>query len=931
VYDGLLRFSWKKVIRMPTIDEAIFNISKTICKNIEMLSVSVPESGYNRAFASQNILSQLRNLVEYVAIKNLYPNDNSINPDIDEINQKARKYLKHECNLKFLKDFHMLLQKSVSHYAPGADGAERLMLKYYKYLLEIKDYLKRKYNLDVLENLEQFPLNQDNELEEYYCAIAELLESFETHSKRPDYNDRFYVQKVKPFFTNHKIYYEITCSVANTRTSKFDRVIVFSKQDVKSNYAIKMTLYKEQITILSKPMSIFVLGNWQVSIRPCELTNFAKIFGKSFQYKAKSLEYNNLMQWLTTSCNNLNDVVALPDEQYNNFKTAILKGAQTKYVIDILDQCRNIILSDCCGANILRYLLYNMNNAIILAQLSDTPCYKLSNLYLSYGCLPFENMPYCSSLIRHNPRIEDLLRSIPSEGHDCELLARRIRNNTEIEGKLFTNIDEVGDFANWQGLVGEYNEKLYYKHKDRSIRIFSRYLYIEQYANDCVEIIEALNNLATKKVNNYNSSVKNWIKNYGFNIDSVDQAKVTALLNMFENSRVAIIHGPAGTGKTTLMNWVAIFWRSFNKLFLANTHSAVENLKRRVNAPNCYFMTISKFILDSAKMGKFDILFIDECSTVSNADMNKILKMTQCQLVVLAGDTYQIESIYFGNWFGISTEFLPKSAIFELNNNFRTQNKLLMQAWDRVRNQDFSALELFIKGGYESEIDGSIFNKVEKDEIILCLNYDGLYGINNINRILQNNNLNRAVTWGVYTFKVHDPILFNETSRFEPLIHNNSKGWILDVAEDDQSIRFTVELDYSINELESAGYDFTLLPEVSEGHSVIQFSVNKMKSTDEDDNSALMPLQIAYAISIHKAQGLEYDSVKVVITKEVGERITQNIFYTAITRAKKSLKIYWSPETERSVFGNFRKKDFARDANILKEIPNYSNSLKKIH
>ena len=49
---------------------------------------------------------------------------------------------------------------------------------------------------------------------------------------------------------------------------------------------------------------------------------------------------------------------------------------------------------------------------------------------------------------------------------------------------------------------------------------------------------------------------------------------------------------------------------------------------------------------------------------------------------------------------------------------------------------------------------------------------------------------------------------------------------------------------------------------------------------------AIVPFQVAYAVSIHKAQGLEYKSVKIVITNDVEELITHNIFYTAITRAK---------------------------------------------
>lgn len=74
---------------------------------------------------------------------------------------------------------------------------------------------------------------------------------------------------------------------------------------------------------------------------------------------------------------------------------------------------------------------------------------------------------------------------------------------------------------------------------------------------------------------------------------------------------------------------------------------------------------------------------------------------------------------------------------------------------------------------------------------------------------------------------------------------------------------------------------------------------------------------LAYAVSIHKAQGLEYDLVKVIITREVDERITHNIFYTAITQSKRLLKIYWSPETQERVINSFELSDNKRDATIF--------------
>ena len=71
---------------------------------------------------------------------------------------------------------------------------------------------------------------------------------------------------------------------------------------------------------------------------------------------------------------------------------------------------------------------------------------------------------------------------------------------------------------------------------------------------------------------------------------------------------------------------------------------------------------------------------------------------------------------------------------------------------------------------------------------------------------------------------------------------------------------------------------------------------------------SIVPFQLAYAVSIHKAQGLEYDSVKVVIPRSNSERITHGIFYTAITRAKKKLKIYWSSETMEEIVSGFEEK-----------------------
>ena len=74
---------------------------------------------------------------------------------------------------------------------------------------------------------------------------------------------------------------------------------------------------------------------------------------------------------------------------------------------------------------------------------------------------------------------------------------------------------------------------------------------------------------------------------------------------------------------------------------------------------------------------------------------------------------------------------------------------------------------------------------------------------------------------------------------------------------------------------------------------------------------------MAYAVSIHKAQGLEYDSVKIIITEEVEEMISHNIFYTAITRAKHFLKIYWTKKAEQHILDEMHLMFNKEDATIL--------------
>jgi hypothetical protein len=127
-------------------------------------------------------------------------------------------------------------------------------------------------------------------------------------------------------------------------------------------------------------------------------------------------------------------------------------------------------------------------------------------------------------------------------------------------------------------------------------------------------------------------------------------------------------------------------------------------------------------------------------------------------------------------------------------------------------------------------------------------------------------------------------------------------------------IQLDVELDRPLSEFDVIGNELEWL-----GGSTVRFSVYEFDTSDEDDDSlnTTVPFQVAYAVSMHKAQGLEYDSVKVVITDANEDDITHSIFYTAVTRARERLRIFWTPETQQAVLRGLQRIDNRKDVALL--------------
>lgn len=888
---------------MTSIAEQIESASAAICGNIDLLRE-------HRSLLSQNVLAQLRNLVEGVVVR-LHYGRGDIPFRYDDV-KPALAFAKSNGKLNFLARFHRLLQVTSSHYTLDGDASERLMLKYHEYMLRMRRAMRESCGIDVLVNIELFPLDLDPSLRDYHEKIAARIDVVRSAPLNREAGSRYYVHRIRPFFVASRIFYEVTLHRAVNRSSKFDRAIAFTDIDMTDKYSAYLVLHRDAIQVFGYTMPITIIRTWEVSIRPCELNNFGKLFGIPLRVRGTAPEYRYVMDRLTATGGSLLDFLEMDDQAYASARFIPKAFDPNPTIFTVLDAARRVVRYGMSGRNLVRYLMLRMNNEVLKAQHASEPCRQMANLYVQIGTMPFETMPFCTSLRDHNPRLTDVLEAIDSQGREHEVLARCLQTNVEQNGALYTPVEQLKSFGDLAPLISAFNAGLYYKHTHRTLSQDKGHTFVTGYEDGTVTIIETMQKAAAQGIAGYEAAVERWLQGMTREID--DPIKRHALTRLFADSRVALIYGAAGTGKSTMVDHIARYFGERSKLFLAHTNPAVDNLKRKVHAQNATFRTISSHVHRTRADPEYDLLVIDECSTVSNADLLKVLRKTSFKLLVLVGDVYQIQSIQFGNWFSIARSFLPRSAIFELTTPFRTRNQTLVAFWNKVRNIEDDIDEIIAKNGYSSVLDKAIFERVSDDEIILCLNYDGLYGINNVNRFLQGSNPNSPVTWREATYKVGDPILFNETERFRPVLYNNLKGRIVAIRRNADSLQFDIEVDRPLSAFDVAGTDL----EWVEG-STVRFDVFDQDVSDEDDDAlhTVVPFQVAYAVSIHKAQGLEYDAVKVVVTSDNEDDLTHSIFYTAVTRTRQHLCIFWTPETQRNVLTNLRRTANAKDVHIL--------------
>lgn len=831
---------------------------------------------------------------------------------------------------KYLGNFYRAL-KYIGNRIPNDGQSERLMLKYYNFLWQIRKFLYEQYGMKVLHNLEKFPINIDSLDLQYYELVAKTFDASIPKAVKLSVS-RYYIKKKTLFFVDGERYYEITLQLADIYATKYNRITAYTKEDISTNYSIQIGYIDKTVNMWNVNSKIKIITNWEVSINPKSLNKLGKILQTPIKLSSKHGEYTTLMNFLTETGLNLLELIDLQDDNYVEVINKIYNNVNTSLFKNILNILRtNFSYStNKVGHNTIRYLLLNlredlfdniMPNSYNSKVLKDGPC-------ISTKCLPFEKNPYIFNLVGTKTSDNDIVKMIDITTEDKLNIARpyiTIKNEINKTGEIYFDRNTIvndDDIVAYNIALDTWERKAGY-----IINTDSDNICIDAYERSTLYILQQLIAHSQGGIKGQEAFNKKYVKE---NLSQfTDLLKKKAIREIFVNSRLLLVYGAAGTGKTTLLNYISNMMVDHKKLFLTKTHTALQNLKRRIENPgqDADFISFDSFT-KRVQLQDYDIIFVDECSTIDNRKMEQFFqKINENTLLVLAGDIHQIESIDFGNWFFYAKKIINTvGANVELLSTWRTDDESLKCLWNEVRcHNELITEKLVIDGDFSETIGQNILNNYEKDEVILCLNYDGKFGLNNMNSYFQNANKNEAIYWQEWSYKIGDPILFNDSRRYS-ILYNNLKGRIVDIEKSEEEITFTIDVDMILTEKLCEKEDIEFIETIDDNTTRIRIKVCKYDGNNTEEDSeyihlcSIIPFQLAYAVSIHKAQGLEYDSVKIIIPNSNSEKITHGIFYTAITRAKKKLKIYWSAETMQQIINSFNiDSSTHRSLDIIKQ------------
>ena len=373
--------------------------------------------------------------------------------------------------------------------------------------------------------------------------------------------------------------------------------------------------------------------------------------------------------------------------------------------------------------------------------------------------------------------------------------------------------------------------------------------------------------------------------------------------------KISIITGGPGTGKTTIIKGITQLYKmvsgySFEHLkekmvLLAPTGRAAKRMSEACDYPASTIHRYLKWNKDTGEFGfnernkaNAEFIIVDETSMIDVELMANFFKaLSKNVRLVFIGDYNQLESVGPGKVLKDLIESEMVNTIFLKEIYRQQQNSYITELAYEINNGELSEAFLEKKDDYNFiKCDSSdVLNACSdvfklaikkgydiKNIQVLAPMYKGINGIDNLNKVLQ--------------------------SIFNPKDDMKAEVYDADVTyrEGDKILQLENMPDDNV-----FNGDIGFIKKINGNEITVDFDGNKVKYKPSDYKC----IKHGYAISVHKAQGSEFEIIIMPIVKEYYVMLYKKLVYTAITRAKKSLILLGDPSAfSRSVYNKENKE-----------------------